>query len=213
MGSPESLSWGQAAMSQDRNFDDLMARLRAGDEAAATEVFQRYGQRLIALARSRLDRHLGTKVDPEDVLQSVFQSFFARHVNGQFELEDWNSLWGLLTVITIRKCHRQYERFQTERRDVQREFLTPFSPSKWGSNCEAIARDPTPSEAAILAETVENLMRGLEGRERHMLTLRLQGYKIPEISEQVGRTERTVRRVLDRVKRQLERLRAGDEAG
>ena len=199
-------------MSPDPTFDDLMARLRAGDQDAAAQVFQRFGQRLIALARSRLDKHIGPKVDPEDVLQSVFQSFFARHVSGQFELADWNGLWGLLTVITIRKCRRQYERFQTDRRDVHREIQTPFSASKWGADCQAVARDPTPSEAAMLAETVEQLMRNLEERERRMLALRLQGYKIPEISESVGRTERTVRRVLDRVKRHLERMRAEDVA-
>jgi RNA polymerase sigma-70 factor (ECF subfamily) len=199
-------------MSQDRSFDDLMARLKAGDPDAAAQVFQRFGQRLIALARSRLDRHIGPKVDPEDVLQSVFQSFFTRHVDGQFELEDWNGMWGLLTVITIRKCRRQYERFQTDRRDVRREIQTPFTASKWGVDCQAVARDPTPSEAAILAETVEQLMLHLEERERNMLALRLQGYKIPEISERVGRTERTVRRVLDRVKRQLERMRAEELA-
>jgi RNA polymerase sigma-70 factor (ECF subfamily) len=190
-----------------------MARLKAGDEDAAAHVFHRYRHRLIALARSRLDHHIGPKVDPEDVLQSVFRSFFTRHVDGKFELEDWDGLWSLLTLITVRKCHRQYERFQTGRRNVQRE-VPPQTADPAGNSWEqVIARDPTPAEAAILAEMVEQLMRSLEWRERLMLSLRLQGYTVPEISAQVERTERTVRRVLERVKKQLEQMRAEDAAG
>ena len=56
-------------MADERSFDDLMARLRAGDADAARSVFERYTERLIALARSRLGKRLRQKVDPEDVLQ------------------------------------------------------------------------------------------------------------------------------------------------
>ena len=197
-------------MSQDSSFDELMAQLRAGDQNAATQVFHRYANRLLGLARSRLGKTMGIKVDPEDVTQSVFRSFFTRHADGQFELEGWDSLWGLLTIITIRKCNRQFEHFLARRRDVNREVSTPPTSSETDTDWEAIARDPTPSEAAILTETVEQLMRSLPVREQHMLALRLQGHKVPEISSKVGRTERTVRRVLERIKRHLEQLRAQD---
>jgi RNA polymerase sigma-70 factor (ECF subfamily) len=91
-------------MTQDATFAELMARLSQGDEAAAVQIFQRYAQRLIALARDRLGQVLRQKVDPEDVMQSVFKSFFARHADGQYKLDSWDSLWALLTTITLRKC-------------------------------------------------------------------------------------------------------------
>ena len=54
------------------SFDDVMGRLRAGEQsAAATEIFHRFARRLIGLARTRLDDRVRGKVDAEDVLQSV----------------------------------------------------------------------------------------------------------------------------------------------
>ena len=42
------------------------------------------------------------KVDPEDVVQSAFRSFFTRQAAGQFDVASWDDLWGLLVVITVR---------------------------------------------------------------------------------------------------------------
>jgi RNA polymerase sigma-70 factor (ECF subfamily) len=187
------------------SFDNLMARLGAGDEAAAAEVFDRFAQRLRALARSRLDRLLRPKVDAEDVLQSVYRSFFRRHAEGQYRLESWDSLWGMLTVITLRKCGRRLRYFRSACRDVHREVVLPAGAE---GEVAAVARDPTPSEAARLAETLEQVMRDLTERERSILALSLQGYTTAEISDQVGRTERTVQRVLQRVRRRLEQMNA-----
>jgi RNA polymerase sigma-70 factor (ECF subfamily) len=177
-----------------------MARLRASDEEAAKRVFQQFAQRLIALARSRLDDRLLRKVDPEDILQSVFKSFFCRQAQGEFDLDSWDSLWSLLSVITVRKCGRWRRYFRAERRNLQAEV------SSW----ELFADEPTPEEAAILTETLEQVMRGLEDGEREMVMLSLQGYTVAEISDQVDRTRRTVQRVLQRVRQRLERLQAQD---
>jgi RNA polymerase sigma-70 factor, ECF subfamily len=191
----------------DLSFENLMTRLRAGDEAAAAEVFRRFTHRLIGLARARLDHLIRHKVDPEDILQSVYRTFFSRHAKGGFILDSWDSLWGMLTVITVRKCDYRRKYFRAARRDVGREITVRAESDSTAPEAEALARDPTPSEAARLAETVELLMRELTGRERDMLGLSLQGYDVAEISGRVARTERTVQRVLKRVRERLEQLR------
>ncbi len=71
---------------------------------------------------------------------------------------------------------------------------------------EASDREPTPAEAALLAETLEQLMRELTPREQEILALRLQGYDSADISARVGRTERTVQRLLQRVRQRLEQM-------
>ena len=196
-------------MCPEDSFADLMARLRTGDPDAATQVFRQFQARLIALARSRLSAALRQKEDPEDVIQSVFKSFFGRHAAGQFEVESRDDLWSLLTVITLRKCGHRIDYFRAARRDVQREVAleagTDDAPPGW----EALARDPTPAEAAMLAETVERLLRNLEGPDRRIFQLSLQGETVAQISSQVGLSERTVERVRREIRRCLERLQAG----
>jgi RNA polymerase sigma-70 factor (ECF subfamily) len=201
-------------MAHDPAFEALMDRLRQGDEAAAAEVFRRFARRLIALAERRLSAQVRAKVDAEDVLQSVFKSFFRRQAAGDYELDSWDSLWSLLTVITLRKCGYRTRHFLAARRDVRHEASRPAAGKEDdAASWEGIARGPTPEEAALLAETVEQLFHGLDDDARRIVELALQGYKVPEISAQVGLAERTVYRVLERVRARLERWSADDDDG
>lgn len=191
-------------MAGDDSFDDVLQRLQAGDSLAAEQVFRRFGERLIALARRRLDVMLRRKVDPEDVIQSVFRSFFLRQADGAFDLGDWNSLWSLLVRITTRKCGRTAAFLKAQKRNVRRESSPPESDGSTFQAFEAAAPDPTPEEAAMIAETLKDLMSGLSEKHQEMLVLRLQGHTFEEISRQVGMSERTVQRVLGSVRESLE---------
>jgi RNA polymerase sigma-70 factor, ECF subfamily len=189
------------------SFQQLMRRLQARDEAAAAEVFGRFAHRLIGLARQNLDVRLRQKVDPDDVMQSALKSFFLRHAEGRFELRDWDSLWSMLVVITLRKCGHKVEHFRAACRDVRREaapLVTDDSAGSW----EAVSREPTPAQASLLAEAVEQVMGSLgDERERRVVELSLQGHDTAEVSAAVGLTRRTVQRVLARVRQRLERMR------
>jgi RNA polymerase sigma-70 factor (ECF subfamily) len=193
-------------MSQAHSFDDLMARLRTGDNEAAAQVFHRFGERLIAVAQKRLGPQMRPKVDPEDVLQSVFRSFFCRQAAGKLDdLETWDSLWGMLVVITLRKCGRRLDYFHAASRDVQREVRAEPPVDQSAASWEAQDIEPTPAEAAMVTDLVAHLLSRLEGRHREILTLSLQRYSPTEISAKIGCTERTVYRVLERVKEWLKR--------
>jgi RNA polymerase sigma-70 factor (ECF subfamily) len=189
-------------MPTEDSFANLMARLRAGDDAAAAQVFRRFTHRLIGLARAHLDSRLRQKVDPEDVLQSVFKSFFLRHAEGKLAVGGWDDLWSLLALITARKCGRCAQYFRTGRRDVTAEVAAAGADES--GVIEAFSDDPSPAEAAMLSEVVEQLLRDLGQRDGDILTLALQGYSAAEISEQLGRPTRTVYRVLERIKRRLQ---------
>jgi RNA polymerase sigma-70 factor (ECF subfamily) len=192
-------------MADDDSFDEIMTRLRKGDQAAAAEVFHRFARRLVTLARSRLDERLQQKVDPEDVLQSVFRTFFRRNDEGEFTLDGWADVWSLLTVLTVRKCGRWRDRFNTNTRNIRSEVSVETLAGEYGLEPESLARDPSPVEALMLAELVEALLRGLSERDQSILLLRLQHYQPGEISEQLRVPVRTVHRVLERVKRRLKR--------
>jgi RNA polymerase sigma-70 factor (ECF subfamily) len=180
-------------------------RFRTGDEAAADELFERFTRQLLRLAQHELAPFTRPKVDPEDIVQSVYKSFFLRYKDGNLPASNWGSLWGLLTVITLRKCADRAEYYQAARRDAAREVVGGADDERSNSWQEAIDLEPTPLQATLLAETVEHLLRSLEDDERSIIELSLQGYSVGEISAQLGRAERTVRRVRERIKRRLER--------
>ena len=195
-------------MPEDGSFVRLMARLQAGDDEAAARVFRRFARRLIALAQAHLSAALRQKEDPEDVVQSAFKSFFRRQADQPYEVDGWDNLWSLLAVITVRKCQDRAEAFGAACRDVRREAVSvEDSAAGW----DAFDREPTPSEAVLLTETLEGVLRGLIGRDRDIVVRSLQGWAVPEISAQLGCTERTVYRVLTRVKKRLQALRAADD--
>jgi RNA polymerase sigma-70 factor (ECF subfamily) len=191
-------------------FADLAQRLRAGDADAARLVFDRFARRLVALAASRLPPALAPKVGPEDVVQSVFRSFFARHADGRLRADSWDDLWTLLTVLTVRKCGHRAQYYRAARRDVRREATAPGLPSS-NSPGEVEAPEPTPAEALLLTEALEELLRGLSPTHRRIVQLRLEGCTIAEVGRSAGCTERSVHRVLEKVRARLEEAAAVDE--
>lgn len=197
-------------MTTEDSFHDVVGALDAGDSMAAAAIFNRFASQLITVARGRLSDRLRQKVDPEDVVQSVFKSFFVRQADGQFTLENWNSMWGLLVRITMRKCNRWSERFNADRRSLANE-TSPVETSDSRAGWEAVSREPSPSEAMVLAETIDKLLDGLEAGEREMVALRLQGHTVPEISDKVQRSQRSVERILERVRKRLERMQEADD--
>src|SRR5947209_3689875 len=107
------------------SFPRFLVRLQARDGEAAREVFRRFASQLIALARRRFAPPFREKVDPEDVVQSAYKSFFLRYGEGKLEVDNWNSLWSLLTLITLRKCAERVAYHRAQCRDVAREVSTP----------------------------------------------------------------------------------------
>jgi RNA polymerase sigma-70 factor (ECF subfamily) len=181
----------------------LVARWRQGDQEAAEELFHRYYSRLIGLARSRLSGSLATRLDPEDVVQSVYRSFFHRVRDQQYVFERSGELWQLLVAMTLHKLLHQVKRHQAARRSVAREQGPAETDSWLGLDYEALAREPTADEAVAVLDEVEQVLRGLAPLHRRMVEMRLQGYSTPEIATEVQRSNRMVRLVLRDVHDQL----------
>jgi RNA polymerase sigma-70 factor (ECF subfamily) len=180
-------------------FSRLAQRLCTGDADAETLVVRRFTVQLVALARRHLAGRIRQKTSPEDAVQSAFKSFFKRLHRGQFDLDSWDGLWSLLVVITVRKCAARRAYYLAARRDVRRE--TPLATSgDPDTQCVALSRAPRPEEALALTELIEQLLRDLGDGEQQIVHLRLQGYSISEICHTLGRADRTVRRVLARLR-------------
>ena len=144
------------------------------------------------------------------MVQSAYRSFFAGARAGRYALMRSGDLWRLLAAITLHKVRRQVERHTAGKRDVGREQPAAARSEPAAPPDEMLDREPTPEEAAALVDTLEQAFRGLEPLQRRMVELRLQGCGLDEIAADVGRSERTVRRLMELVK---ERLQAQKEEG
>jgi RNA polymerase sigma factor (sigma-70 family) len=184
---------------------ELLRRIQSQDSAAAYELFHRYVDRLLALVRVRLCTKLVRRIDPEDVVQSAYRSFFSGAEDGRFELQNSGDLWRLLAAITLNKLHRQVDHHQAGRRTIAAEQSVLSTDSCLQSvSFDALANEPSPEQAAILIDEVQFLMTDLNDDQREMLEMRLQGFALSEIAERKDCSERTVRRMLEKVKSRLE---------
>lgn len=181
-----------------------MARYQAGDEQAAEELFSKYMRRLIGLANSRLSSKMARRVDPEDVVQSAYRSFFMHARKGRYVIENSGDLWRLLVVITLNKLRQKVEFHSAGKRGINLEQSIKRDGSMAHFVPQAVDREPTPQEELGLMEEIEQLTEGMDDLQRQIVELRLQGYRIEEIADEVARSERTVRRVMDKVKARLQ---------
>lgn len=193
--------------SMDGGVLSLVARWRGGDQQAAEKLFGLYAGRLIALAQGRLSNRLAGRVDAEDVVQSAYRSFFSGARADRFSLQHGGGLWRLLVAITLHKLSDQVDRHTAERRTVDAERHFAGEDSLVALGARLAVRNPSPVDAIALADELEQVMRSLEPQPRRILELRLQGHDLAEIATQVACSERTVIRVLKRIKEQLAQVR------
>lgn len=98
-------------MESQESVTEWLIDLKAGDPDAAEKIWERYFDRITALARRRIASAPRAVADEDDVVASVFESFFRRAADGKFpQLDDRNDLWKLLITITLRKAGRQAKR-------------------------------------------------------------------------------------------------------
>jgi RNA polymerase sigma-70 factor, ECF subfamily len=191
-------------MNNSSKLDELANKLRDGEDSALELMFQQFAERLINLARNRIASYYRNKVDAEDVVQSVFKSFLKRYRGEKLLITSGESLWGLLTIITVRKCADRIEHLRAACRNVRREvFFSSIQSSESGSIRQILDREPSHEEAVELSECVEQLFRGLEDDDRAIVEFQLQGYSSSETAAELNRSERTVRRVRARVRNRL----------
>ncbi len=161
-----------------------------------TELFHRYATRLLAFARSRLPRDLNSRVDEEDVIQSVFRSFFRRHEQGQFEFENSYDVWQLLAAITYRKIVNTVKHHRRDRRNSQLDQNTQAD----SILSDLADRTPTPDELNVMFDYLRWILDQLPAQQKKILQLRLEGHSIEEIAERVSLSQRSVKRALARVR-------------
>jgi RNA polymerase sigma factor (sigma-70 family) len=188
----------------------LVERLQEGDQDAARLLWKRYYPRMVALARQKLKGSPPRMADEEDAALSAFNSFCRRAEQGHFpDLKDRDGLWALLVVLTARKAAdllRDHHRQKRGGGQVHGDSAVRLAEddSSPGGFDNLASDDPTPDEAALLAEEVETLLARLcDPQLRQLAVWKLEGYTNAEIATRLDCSEPTVRRRLAIIRRLL----------
>ena len=188
-------------MSSSVSIRQLLSRWKDGDEAAARVVFERYARRLAALAEKHLSQKLAARVDGEDIVQSVFRTFFKRSARGEFHIQKSAEIWQLLVTITLAKVRSEARRHTADKRDVNAE--SPAALEAWLP--QAINTEPGPDEAAALVDQIESLLKNLPDPYYKILSMRLAGHSRTDIATQMNVSRQTVHRSLTILQQRLSR--------
>ncbi len=177
---------------------DLVQRWRLGDQDAARLIVENYLDQLVNLARRHLNHKLAGRVDPEDIVQSVFRTFFCRAREGQFNFAEQDDMIKLLVRITMNKTLRQVARHRAAKRDPGMEAPQDDEGDRLK---ELLDSAPTPDVTAAFLDQLEHLFNRIPPIARQILDLRQKGHTNDEICKLLGiRDDRTIRRILEHVK-------------
>jgi len=169
---------------------------RDGDADLIAEFWNEYEVRLRRLAERNLGQQMRRRVGSEDVVQSVFRTFLRRAHQDEFELTDGQSLAALLSTITLNKIREKVRYHTRQKRGIDRErYLDALA--------DLAGKETTPDETAAFHE-VEEMICDFNQDEQHIIQLRLENYTHQEIAQRLQCSERTVRRLVNRIRKRLE---------
>ncbi len=162
----------------ERDDDDLLLRLEAGDERALTDLFARHRERLRRMIRLRLDRRLQGRIDSSDVLQDAYievarrsREYLARPAMPPF-------LWlRYLTGQTLQGLHRHH--LKVHMRDAGQEVSLRHRATPQANSTSLaellLGRLTSPTRAASRAEMqrkLQEVLNAMEPMDQEILALR-----------------------------------------
>lgn len=165
----------------------LLSLYRRGQDDAATKLYLRYAERLRLLTKARTSTALAQRVEPDDIVQSVFRTFFRRAAAGEYQVPEGEELWKLFLVIGLNKIRAAAVHHGAAKRDVNR--TTAFA--------EAVDAGSDDESALLLLKlTIDEFLAPLPESYREIVHLRIAGHEVAEIAKSVGRSKRSVERIL-----------------
>jgi RNA polymerase sigma factor (sigma-70 family) len=167
-------------------------------EDAAAQFYERYMEKLMSLVDRNLAARFSSRVDPEDVVQSIFRSWFAGAKDGRIKPSSKDEVWKLLSVVALNKVRNKVKFHDRQRRAVAR--------TDSGSELLNSVPEPTQEDAAAFLDLVEVAGNRLDERSRRTLELILEGKTVEEIGRELGRSTKSVARYKSEIGKVLQGL-------
>ena len=177
----------------------LLRRLRKGEQDAATRLYLRYARRLHGLATAQTGQDLKSRVDPEDIVQSVFRTFFRRAQEGHYEVPDGEEIWKLFLVIGLHKIRDAAVFHRAAKRNAGRTTALVGA----GESVDPPAADQM--AATTLRMVIDEILLNLNDSQKEIVTMRMEGAQVDEIAQATKRSHRTVERTLQKFRELLQK--------
>ena len=177
--------------------NSLIARVKTGDEDAATVIYMRYADRIFGLVSSQMSARLSSQIQPEDIVQSVFKSIFRGVSSGSYEAPEGGELWQLIAVVAIHKVRKKASLGNAQCRDSRRTHS--FDPI---TDFDVSSRPSSEEFELAIREATESL----KPAEQSVVMHRVQGHSVEEISERLDRSRRSVERLVQSARGKLAKL-------
>ena len=192
-------------MPVDDDFAELMARAKAGDQAAIHVFLTRFEHEVQMMVRARLPKKLRNQYDSADFVQAVWQSFFSNLPRQAPDFEKVEHLRRYLAGVVRNKIYEQHRRLtRTDKYDVLREERLYIRRGDRDVPREVVSPDPSPSQSAQAGDRLAQLTAGRSQHEVDVIGLRRQGLTFEEIAAATGVRERTARRIIDSARSGME---------
>jgi RNA polymerase sigma-70 factor (ECF subfamily) len=187
----------------------LVARAKNGDAVALNDLFKRYNQLMVEVARRRIGPRLRLKEDPDDLAQTTFREATRDFQNYEYRGE--GSLVRWLIQILQNKIRDKAEFYAASKRDSSRERAME-GPRDPGTDSTPTIEPPSPDLSVTMqvsrGESYVHLRAALEelsDEHRQAITLVFfEGRPLREAGEIMGgRSEDAVRMMLRRAETRL----------
>jgi RNA polymerase sigma factor (sigma-70 family) len=190
------------------DFQDLIRRVRAGEQDAAAEFVRLYEPAIRRAARIRmLDPRLSPLLDSVDIMQSVFTSFFVRAALGQYELDQPQQVLSLLVSMSRKKLADFARKQAAARRDYRR--TSAVGPRQG----QFVDTNADPGQQVATQELVQEFRKRLTAEERELAELRALGQNWGEIAAARGESSEALRKKLSRAVTRISEDLGLDEYG
>ena len=169
----------------------LIRAVQDGSDTAIRPLLAAYFDRLVQLARKRLQNMPGLGGYDEDLALRSFHSVYERlrDPDRPLDLAGRDDLWRLLATRTISRAIDLIRRHHPQEVPSDQDFT------------DLLTREPTPLEAAEMADECRRLLESLPEPELRIIALlKVEGYTNEEIASQLDCVPRTIERKMSRIR-------------
>lgn len=176
---------------------ELVQRWQAGDEDAATELFDRYQGKLLPLVASHLSEKLRPRLEADELVQSILKSAFRVTRQGHTQFSDDTGFWKWLVTVALNKVFKKIERETAAKRNPDREVSSQSSDTYLANS---LSQRPTSAQVVEVSDLMEHILERLDDDQKQILLLKLEGYTQKEIASKLNVSEKTIQRRSEKIR-------------